>query len=752
MSSVAVATSLHTLLLNSNVGVEATHGVGSTSSGERTSSVVLFVVVERRTLTLTFTNLGVPHTVRRGIAESLRAVSVDALLGTSTTREGVTEVIGTAHVTFNQRTTVDAFLVGRMPFASSIRLTLRESLDATTLGLATTARSRPNTFGIVTALFFLSSIPAELAVEVASSSILIPAAHLFELLTRNFRVDAVASFNTEVIEDIPHTLGIVDASGLVEVLELTLGLASLSSLIPVTERRRSTSILIFRLFTRVLTEIGGVRPDTLGVEVTVRSVTMLVGAHLFTLILNPGAHRNSFADNAGLESITATVTTITVVIPFTIRIRVTDSFTLVHVEALLRTLLLEVDEAHVIKFTSIGSVSPAVTTAFRFFNRPHATLFSITFFLGEVSDLATSGAGEVSTVPRTRSITEAIIGTKDVGALQRTLLLRLETVDTKLVGLASSLIRVVSTRTFADFSEGVPLTFRVLEASTTSGVATLRADEVTNRFAFSLPVTISHGFTNFTAIEDSTLFEAEIIDRIPHTSVILLTVDTTIPLSLTALDALGLNSLGLVPEAHLITAAKSFSSRTRRLFVGRTRLDTSSSIVIPLTVRIVVTRVFSTNTEITVFADESTRTSIDLPFTDRAGNTSTLRFDEAASTSTEVVGEVPSTEAVHNTRKFRVVDVLTLLGTVVTIHNTHGVGNTSSSGFTFSLGVASARLGTDFRLKIPHAVGVLVTSFNSRVSKTTLLTATHSVVTFRVLGLVEEERPVTTNVSNTRRA
>ena len=476
---------------------------------------------------------------------------------------------------------------------------------------------------------------------------------------------------------------------------------------------------------------------------------MLVGAHLFALVLNPGTHGNSLADDGGVESVTTAVAAVAVVIPFTVRIGVADCFTLVHVEALLRALFLEVDEAHVVEFAGVLSVGPAVGTAFGFFSRPHASVLGVTFGLSVVSNLATSRAGEVSAVPSTESVTETVFSAEDVGALQRALFLGLETVDTESVGLAGGLINVVGAGAFADFSEGIPLTFSIREAGTTSRVTTERADEVADRSAFGLPVALGHGFADFAAVEDGTLFRADAVDVIPHAVFISLTIDTAIPESLAALDALLERSLSGVPEAELITTAESFSGVTRGLFVGRARLDASGGVVVPLAVGIVVTGEVGADTEIAVLADESTGADVELPFADRAGETSTLRFDEAASTSAEVVGVVPGAVIIGDASFFGGVDVLTLLGAGIVIDDAHGVGDAGSSIFIFSSGVASAGLGADFRLEIPHAVGVVVAGGDSGVGETTLLAASHGVVTVGVLGLVEEERPVTAGVSFT---
>lgn len=78
-----------------------------------------------------------------------------------------------------------------------------------------------------------------MALQVAVGTVLIPAAHLLELVAADLGEDATASFDTEVVEDVPHTLGIVDAGGAVEVLELAASLASTvatsTSGIPVAE-------------------------------------------------------------------------------------------------------------------------------------------------------------------------------------------------------------------------------------------------------------------------------------------------------------------------------------------------------------------------------------------------------------------------------------------------------------------------------------------------------------------------------------
>jgi hypothetical protein len=755
LSSVAVTAGLQALLSDGNARVEAAHGVGSTFNRQGTSGVVQLVLVDGAALADTLASLGIPHAVRRSIAERRGRVSVDALLGARTTAESVAEAVGTAGITFDQRAAVNADLESRMPLAGSVSGALVRRQDAAATSLATVGA--PSTFSVVVAKAFLRSVVAVLAVEVAGSGVGVPAAHLFELLAADFRVDASASFNAEVVEDVPHTLGVVDASGAVEVLELTLGLARSSSAsvddtvgVPVAERRGCASVLVFRLVAGVLADAGGVRPDTLGIEVAVGSVTVLVAAHLFALVLNPGAHRDGLAENTRLESVAAAIATVTEVVPFAIGVGVARAFGLVHVEALLRASLLEVDEAHCVEFAGIGSVGPAVGAALGLFDGPHATRFSVTFLLSVVGDLATSVASKRSTVPVAVGIGEAIVGAEDVRALQRALLLGLQAVDAKRIGDARSLIFVVIARALANFSEGVPLTFGVLDASTTSGVATERADEVADGLAIDLPVALSHRLANFAAVEDGALLEAEVVDGVPHAGIVFDAVLASVPLGFAALDTLGQGRLSDIPEAHLITAAESFSGETRGLFVGRARLDASSGVVVPLAIGIVVTREVSTDTDVAVLADESARGGVELPFADGAGDTLALGFDEAASADADVGGEVPSAVAIHDASGFRGVDVLTLLGAGGIVHDTHGVGETGSGRFAFSSSVASAGLDAFVGLEVPHAVGVAVASVGSAVGETAGLAASHGVVTVGILGLVEEKLPVAATISNAR--
>lgn len=114
-----------------------------------------------------------------------------------------------------------------MPLAGSVSLALGEGLDAAAASLATVGA--PNTFSVVVAKSFLRGVVAVSAVEVAGSSSGVPAAHLFELLAADFGVDTAACFDTEVVEDVPHALRVIDAGSFVEVLELALCLAGPSS-------------------------------------------------------------------------------------------------------------------------------------------------------------------------------------------------------------------------------------------------------------------------------------------------------------------------------------------------------------------------------------------------------------------------------------------------------------------------------------------------------------------------------------------
>ena len=163
----------------------------------------------------------------------MRTVSVDALLDAGATRKCGAEIVGTAGVTFNQRAAINTDLSCRMPFAGGVSIALGEDGDAAALGLA--AVGTPSTFSVVAAFHFLRGVVAVLAVEVAGSGVGVPATHLFELLAADFGVDATASFNAEVVENVPHALGVVGAGNLVGVLELALGLTGFSSFVPVAE-------------------------------------------------------------------------------------------------------------------------------------------------------------------------------------------------------------------------------------------------------------------------------------------------------------------------------------------------------------------------------------------------------------------------------------------------------------------------------------------------------------------------------------
>lgn len=144
---------------------------------------------------------------------------------------------------------------------------------------------------------------------------------------------------------------------------------------------------------------------------------MLVTAHLFALILDPSAHGDGLAENRGLEGLALAIAAVAVVVPFAVGIIVANSFALVHVEALLRALLLVIDEAHLIELTGVVGVGPAVGTALGFISGPHASILSVTFILDEVTNLAASSASQVGAVPLAVSVSEAVFGTEDVGAL-----------------------------------------------------------------------------------------------------------------------------------------------------------------------------------------------------------------------------------------------------------------------------------------------------------------------------------------------
>ncbi len=694
-------------------------------------------------------NVGVPHAPRRSIASRLSEVSVDASFDAALVAQKFAERVGLAsNDVVRERASVGALAFGDVPLALCISRASGFNHDAVAALFA--AKFTPDTLGISVTLILLSRVVTVAADETASGGGVVPAAHLEESLAGTFGVDHGTSFHTSGVEDIPHALGVVEASVLCEVLERAASLAGTDASVddgvgvPVAERAGDAFVLSGHLLARVLAVVVGIRPDALGIQVTRSGVAVLVRAVPVAEAGRPEAHWVSAAVGVGGQDRAAAVALGAEEVPGAIGIGFALGLRRIHEDALLRTVAVEVDEAHVVRFARSGDEGPAVRAALVVLSRPHAALFGIAGIGSGVSDVTRRSASEFSAVPDASGLVEASRLVEEVDAGEGALLLGLGTPDAHCVGLALRLVGEVVTVAFAKFGVGVPHTFCVGVAHVAVPEVTVLALELAGRRAADLPVAVvGEGSADFAAVDHGALLIAERADGIPHAAAILDAETAESVFTLAAAGALGAGKSGSVPEAHGVGAAFGFGGGTGSGFVGRARLDASGRVTVPAAVRVVGARNSGVTTDVAEAALALALGDVEtLPFADGGNQAGTLGLDARAGLGAHVVDEIPGAFGINTAIiLILVLVVATKLAATVRSDFAHGVGNANGVGVAFLSADAVALLGTGVDTEIPHAVDVVVTSLRSGVLETAQLAAAHGEVATRERIEVEEGRP-----------